>query len=93
VISQPASDKSLESRILALLVEVAPDVDPAGVDPQVDFRDQFDFDSMDVFSFAALIHETFGIDIPEQDYRQLTGLARCATYLRGKLADALAGNR
>ncbi len=84
----PSSGESLESRILALLAEVAPDVDPSGVDPQVDFRDQFDFDSMDVFSFAALIHETFGIDIPERDYRRLAGLAKCAAYVRSRLPQA-----
>jgi acyl carrier protein len=64
---------------------VAPDVDPASVRAEVDFRDQFDFDSMDVFNFAAAIHQTFGIDIPERDYRQLASVAKCVKYLRGKL--------
>jgi acyl carrier protein len=81
----PTAAASLESRILALLVGVAPDIDPASVSPQLDFRDQFDFDSMDLFNFAASIHESFGIDIPERDYRSLAGLAKCATYLKGKL--------
>lgn len=77
---------SLESQILTLLVGVAPDVDPAGVQPGVEFRDQFDFDSMDLFNFAAAIHQTFGIEIPERDYRSLTSLASSAAYVRGKLA-------
>jgi acyl carrier protein len=92
VISPRPSGEPLESRILGLLTEVAPDVDPAVVDPEVDFRDQFDFDSMDVFSFAALIHEAFGIDIPERDYRQLANLARCTAYVRGRLAKAAPGS-
>lgn len=82
------SGASLESRILALLGEVAPDIDPASVRPECDFRDQFDFDSMDLFNFAASIHETFGIDIPERDYRQLASLAKCAAYVRRKLPHA-----
>jgi hypothetical protein len=42
-------------------------VDPAGVYPQVELRDQLDFDSTDVFGFAPLIHETFGVDVPGRD--------------------------
>jgi len=73
---------SLESRILALLCEVAPDVDPAAVRADRDFRDQFDFDSMDLFNFAVALHRRFGIDIPERDYRNLTSLSKCAAYLQ-----------
>jgi acyl carrier protein len=79
------SGTSLESRILALIVEVAPDVDPATVRADVELRDQFDFDSMDVFNFASAIHRHFGIDIPERDYRKLASVASCASYLRGRL--------
>jgi acyl carrier protein len=83
---------SVESRILTLLVGVAPDIDPQSVRPELDFRDQFDFDSMDLFNFAAALHQSFGIDIPERDYRQLAGLAKCAAYLRQKVpADLLSG--
>jgi len=79
---------SLESRILALLVGVAPDIDPGAVRPELDFRDQFDFDSMDLFNFAAAIHKSFGVDIPERDYRNLMSLAKCAAYLRQKTPQA-----
>jgi acyl carrier protein len=79
------ADASLESRILTLLVGVAPDIDPGAVRPELDFRDQFDFDSMDLFNFAAALHESFGIDIPERDYRNLMSLAKCAAYLSGKV--------
>jgi acyl carrier protein len=83
-----AGGTSLEQRILSLLVEVAPDIDPATVRADIDFRDQFDFDSMDLFNFAAAIHESFGIDIPEREYRNLAGLAKCAAWLRQKTAPA-----
>jgi len=86
-----ADPQSLEARILALLVEVAPDVDPAGVRPERDFRDQFDFDSMDLFNFATAIHGAFGIDIPERDYRQLASLAKCTAYLGTKLGPSTPG--
>jgi acyl carrier protein len=80
-----AADASLQSRILTLLVGVAPDIDPSAVRPELDFRDQFDFDSMDVFNFAAALHESLGIDIPERDYRNLTSLAKCTAYLSSRV--------
>jgi len=86
--NESAAQPALEARILTLLSEVAPDIEPATVRPEVDFRDQFDFDSMDLFNFAAAIHRNFGIDIPERDYRRLMSLAKCAAYVRASLPPA-----
>lgn len=77
---------ALEARILELLAQVAPDVDPGSVQPEVDFRDQFDFDSMDVFNFAAAIHGALGVDVPERDYRELSSLSKCVAYLSRAMA-------
>jgi len=88
VTESSATRATLESQILALLVEVAPDVDPSAVRPELSFRDQFDFDSMDSFNFAIALSRHFGIDIPERDYRQLSSLEGCAAYLRHRLPTA-----
>ena len=82
--AQESENAPLEARILALIVEIAPDIDPATVDPKVAMRAQFDFDSMDCLSCAAALHKSFGIDIPERDYRELMSVAGCAAYLRAR---------
>lgn len=84
----PSDCTALRQRLLQLLVEVAPDVDAGAVRAELEFRDQFDFDSMDLFNFAARVHRAFGIEIPEKDYRQLGALARCEAYVRARLAPA-----
>jgi acyl carrier protein len=84
--------EELKAKILTLLTDVAPDVDPASVQADVDFRDQFDFDSMDLFNFAVSIHQSFGIDIPESDYRNLMSLHKCVAYLQRKLAKSSTGS-
>jgi acyl carrier protein len=86
-VSEPSvkPDPAISARILALLVDVAPDVDPQTVQPGKNFREQFDFDSMDTFSLAAAIHTSFGIDIPERDYRELASLDKCAAYVAARL--------
>jgi acyl carrier protein len=71
----------LSKRVLDLLTEVAPDVDPASVVPGVAFRDQFDFDSMDTLNFAIALHRELGVEVPEADYAQLASLEKCVAYL------------
>jgi acyl carrier protein len=76
--------QALAARVLQLVTEIAPDVDPATVLPGVDFRDQFDFDSMDTLNFAIAINRELGIDVPETDYSQLASLDKCVAYLAAK---------
>ncbi|HKZ72764.1 MAG TPA: phosphopantetheine-binding protein [Steroidobacteraceae bacterium] len=75
----------ISARVLALLTDVAPDIDPASIVPDRNLRDQFDFDSMDTLHFATAISHEFGIDIAEQDYVQLAGLASACDYVRRML--------
>lgn len=76
--------QALVTRVLGLVTEIAPDVDPATVLPGVDFRDQFDFDSMDTLNFAIALHRELGVDVPEADYSQLASLDKCVAYLAAR---------
>jgi acyl carrier protein len=71
----------LARRVLSLVTEIAPDVEAATVIPGIDFRDQFDFDSMDTLNFAIALHRELGVDVPEADYSQLASLDKCVAYL------------
>jgi acyl carrier protein len=76
---------SLQQRIVAVLTSVAPDIDPAQLDPEVALRDQIDFDSMDTLNFATALKREFGVDVPDADFRELASVARCAKYLQAKI--------
>jgi acyl carrier protein len=75
----------VRTRVLALLTTIAPDIDPATIDPTRQLRDQFDFDSMDRLHFAMAISEQFRIDIPEADYAQLGALKSACEYVQQRL--------
>lgn len=79
---------ALAPRILKLLTDVAPDVNANSVEPNIDFREQFDFDSMDTLHFAIALNKEFGIEIPEQDYKQLRNLAGCVAYVERAMANS-----
>jgi acyl carrier protein len=78
--------EELARRVLELVTEIAPDVDAAAVIPGIDFRDQFDFDSMDTLNFAIALHRELGIEVPEADYARLASLDKCLEYLAPRVS-------
>ncbi|MGZ8996677.1 MAG: acyl carrier protein [Rhodospirillales bacterium] len=79
--------KSLIAQILAVLKDIAPEVDVDRLEPKHSFRDQFDLDSIDYLNFVMALEATFGIRIPDIDYPRLSTLAGCVAYLERALAE------
>ena len=67
------------------LGNIAPEIDPAQIDPAVNLRDQIDLDSMDVLDLMIAIHEATGVEIPEADYPKMSSLNGCVLYLRSRV--------
>lgn len=67
--------------VLAELRQIAPEADPSSLEDDVEFREQFDIDSMDFLNFITGLHSRTGVDVPEEDYPQLATLAGCVAYL------------
>jgi acyl carrier protein len=72
--------------VLDALLEVAPEADPAAIEPAVPLRDQLDIDSMDFLSFLEALAERTGVEIPESDYDQVATLDGCVEYVDRQLA-------
>lgn len=77
--------REIEERVLQLFLTIAADVDPAQLQRDVPFRDQFDFDSMDTLNFAIGLHGAFGIEVPQTDYRELASLGSSVAYVNRQL--------
>lgn len=71
---------------------IAPDTDPAAIDPGSDIREALDLDSMDVLNIIIALHARLRVDIPEADYPRLLTIGGAAAYLAAKLAPP-AGDR
>lgn len=76
--------EALKKQVLDTLVSVAPELELDELESDEDFRDQFDFDSMDFLNFATALSQTLKIEIPEKDYPKLQSLEACLTYLTSK---------
>ena len=68
------------------LGNIAPEWDPAEIDPSEDIREAMDIDSMDVLNLVIALHKRTGIDIPEADYTKLITIDGAVAYLTARSA-------
>jgi acyl carrier protein len=76
--------EELKDVVVQSLTRVAPEVDPASIQPGVNFRDQLDLDSMDFLNYVLALHDRLRIEIPETDYPRLTTLDGAVAYLASR---------
>lgn len=82
------TNEQVRDAVLRNLRAIAPDADPAAVDPDEDVRDALDLDSMDVLRFVQALHAELGVPIPEADYPKLTTVRGASDYLAARLVAA-----
>jgi acyl carrier protein len=66
---------------LDALASVAPELEPAAIEPDKPLRGQVDIDSFDFLNVIVRLHERLGVDIPESDYGEFATLNRAVDYL------------
>ena len=79
------TDWELQKIIFAELQKIAPESDPAGLEPNESIREALDIDSYSFLKVLVGLNERTGIEIPESDYGQLGMLAGMLNYLRAHL--------
>jgi acyl carrier protein len=72
---------ALADQILATLHRIAPDVDPATVEPSLPLVDQLDLDSMDYQNLLAAISAEHAVAIAEADVPQLRSIDDLVAYV------------
>lgn len=72
------------ARMLALLVQVAPEVSAEDLDPDTDLREEVDLDSLDFLNLVERVAQDTGVDIPEADYPEVRSLNGLATYVAAR---------
>lgn len=80
------NEHDVRALVLEVLTGIAPETDPAAVDPGADLRDELDLDSMDELNLITRIGERLGIDIPERDAARLRTIEGAVDYLTSRLA-------
>ena len=86
--SEAMSSEEIATQTLAVLLEIAPEVDPAELNPDRNFRDQYEIDSVDFLNFVLALEKKMGVKIAEIDYPKLSSLNGCSHYLAGKITSS-----
>lgn len=71
--------------IMQLIHETVPNEDLSSVDPDLPLRDQLELDSVDFLNIIMELQMRYGIEIPEDDFIELTTLNRGVEYLAKRL--------
>jgi len=82
------TESAVTTWVIEQLIRIAPEIDPAAVDAEQSFRDQFEFDSVDFLNFVLAAEDRIGRRIAEVDYPKLSSLKGCVSYLTPAFAPA-----
>jgi len=83
--SEKVNREEIIKLILDLIHESVPSEDLSDVDPEIPLRDQLELDSVDFLNIIMELQMRYGLEIPEDDFIELTTLNRCVAYLGPKL--------
>lgn len=77
------NEQQAREALVAALAEVAPEADPAEIDPQLDLGEQLEIDSIDFLNLIVAVNQRTGVEVPERDYPQLRTVNGAVAYLAG----------
>jgi len=80
------SQDELQDLLVGLLTQIAPEIDAAELEAEVDLREQVEIDSMDFLNFVIAVHEETGVEIPESDYPKLASIDALVRYVGERLS-------
>ena len=73
--------------VLDILERIAPDEDLSGLKDDVAFREQMELDSMDFLDIVMELRKQYRVQIPEEDYGNLTTMEGAVRYLTPLMKD------
>ena len=73
--------------LLDIIATIAPDEDVSNLNYGERLRDQIDLDSMDFLDIVMELRKLYGVQIPEEDYKELATVNSCVSYLTPSLSD------
>ena len=79
------SREQIIEAIKDIIRTIAPDEELSGLKSDLRLRDQIALDSMDFLDIVMELRKRYGVQVPEEDYKELATLDGCAAYLAPKL--------
>jgi acyl carrier protein len=77
--------EEIQTTVLRLLGDLAPEADLTRLNPTLNLRDQLDIDSMDFLNFVIALDKELQVAVPETDYAKIATIEDCVSYLRRRI--------
>jgi acyl carrier protein len=77
----------IKNVILEIIEDIDEEADFDSLDPDQPLRDQLDLDSMDFLDIVMELRKRYKLQIPEEEYPELSTLNSCVNYLEPRLQD------
>jgi acyl carrier protein len=86
VVSHPAEVAQMQKRIAEIIINELKlkDVTPESFDKNLDLIEDLGIDSMELTTIVVVLQDEFGVKIDEEDFGQLTTLAKITEYVESK---------
>ena len=83
---RPRDDDEMRNRIAAIIINELKlkDVTPESFDPNLDLIEDLGIDSMELTTIVVVLQDEFGVKVDEDDFGQLTTLAKITEYIERK---------
>ena len=75
----------LRKLVIEAIQTVAPEIEENNLNPDEEFREECDIDSIDYLTFLSELKKSSGVSIPEADYSKVNTLNKILDYLDKKL--------
>jgi acyl carrier protein len=79
--------EEIRQALLEILGRIVPDEDLSQLDDTVPFREQMELDSMDFLDIVMELRKQYRVQIPEDDYVNLTTMEGAVKYLVPRMKD------
>ena len=80
--------EEIRNVVLEIIEDIDEDADFDNLDADKPLRDQLDLDSMDFLDIVMELRKRYKLQIPEEEYPELSTLNSCVNYLEPKLQDS-----
>ena len=77
--------EEIRSLILEIIAEIVPDEDLSNLKDDISIREQVELDSMDFLDIIMELRKRYGIEVPEDDYKELATLDSSMSYLEPRM--------
>jgi len=78
------TESEIKNTVIKLLKQIAPDKDPAALQPDDNIREKLEIDSFDSLRFIVQLEEQLAVTTPEEDYGKISTLRNLITYIMKK---------